>query len=164
MMDAAPKASEAECIRTLRIILIALCMGQALFLAVALFIGQSSGDAGEGFSMEKHQLFLILLGALTLITLSSRQVLSPILRKNMNEENLVTTYQMYAIVRAALLEGPGLFGGVVLLITGLNGLFPQEPLSWVCMLPFVFSVMGAAQDWPSEDKYRMLREELKRAA
>ena len=155
--------SEAEYIRTQRIMLSALCLGPLLFVGVALLLGRLQPVPAGPYRWQEDQILFFILAGLTISNLAARFGVSLILQSRLQAESLFPALQTLGILRMALVEAPALFGGVLLLITGLNRYFPHEPMAWVCLFPLVVCLGAAGLDWPTGDKLRHLREDLERS-
>lgn len=120
---------------------VALLLGATMFTVVALampWIAPPEGDDGSGVEIVE---LLSLVNLVMFLTLLPGAFYLPA-RLAALAPNPVATRR---ILRWALLEGAALFGGVVLLLAGLNGVLPGQAVYYLNAVPylaFAFLVIG----------------------
>lgn len=144
-------AMEPQQVRALRLIGLALSAGAVLFAVVASAIGLMGTSAGAADGPPDASLvqLLSMVHAFLFVTMLTMATFVP----QQLARNLVPQQaQMPYVLRWALVEGAALFGSVIVLIAGTNGVLPDEPiyyanlLSTVAMVTFVFTDLGRLSD------------------
>ncbi len=137
-------------LRVTKVLVGALMFGLVSLTGVFSFLMHSSGKSTQGLSAAP------MLGVLGMVWLSSagmsffipamianglkRQFTGAPPDEAMRE--LMPRYRVIAILRGALLEGPGLFGAVAAFLTGAWGAFTAPALSLLLLLVTFPSVKG----------------------
>jgi hypothetical protein len=114
-------------LRVQQILVGSLLMGLLMFSGVVIYL-RSTGSTSTPPSASSEQLLLIVMGVLTLVTLVAGFVIKRLhtgqMRKladdgvEFDDRTLMGRYSTLNVLRAALAEGPGLFGAVVVMISG----------------------------------------------
>lgn len=148
MNSSAPTSgSQGDTITQSRIILMALASGVVMFTAVALFVGPMNGEESESTMAVLEWVVLAYgVGVLPLVFFLRRLLdgrIAP--RKDAAIEEIKkglmpVEFRVSTILPAALAESAGLFGCVVLLLTG-NALLLIAPIVSVAVILYM---------WPSE--------------
>jgi hypothetical protein len=152
-------------LNTIRIIVAALFLGVASFtgVLVALNLGGSMKPSGSPIQPE---IFAAIVGALAFGAAIALPVIpNAIIRQNAVRYRAATTedekravalqtLSISTIIKCALVEGVGLFGAVVFMLTGMWPILAAPVLAALVILSFL----------PSEGKIALLRERLDRAA
>lgn len=138
-------------LRALRIIGFALAGGAATFATIATALPFITGGAAPTDGPPDAGLVQILSmvhGFLFMTTIVMAAAAPSVMAAKVTAEQAHAPY----ILRWALVEGPALFGSVVVLLAGLNGLLPGENLyylnllSTVAMVTFVLTDLGRLKD------------------
>jgi hypothetical protein len=145
-----PNSTQPGLIATSKILVAALMMGLLTMTGVmVVLVMQGMYQPQPGL-----EILLIVLTVLWPTTAGMSFVMKGVMAKQARakwdasgggeEEDLMPSYQATTIIRAALLEGPGLFGAITYLLTG-NALALIAP---------ALSLAGLGLIFPSEDKFR----------
>ena len=148
----------AQSIRNARIVVLALIGSLGVFAGLVVMLAGLPG--AESFArldwIWLGALLALVLPMLAAFVLAGRifldQTRSRLAVVEPDEPQILGAYQTYTILRAALIEGPGLFGGVVYLISGLG-------YGFVLM---VLSLIGLVMILPTDERYRDFREAVTR--
>lgn len=144
-------AMEPQQLRALRLIGFALCSGAVLFAVVATGIGLM-GAGAEPTDVEPDTTLVQMLSMVHMFMIVTMLAMATIVPSKLAANLAPEQAQMPYILRWALVEGAALFGCVVVLIAGTNGVLPAEPvyyanlLSVVAMVSFVFTDLGRLKD------------------
>lgn len=142
---------QPEQLKALRLIGWALAGGALMFATVATalpFIGAGGSPTGVEPDASTVQLLSIVHGALFLGGLTMAIVVPSQLAKKVPEGQEQAPF----ILRWAMVEGSALFGSVIVLLAGLEGVLPDQPvyyanlLSTVAMVTFVLTDTGKLAD------------------
>lgn len=142
----------ANTVRTLRVILGAMCAGIALLAAVVLW---SAFGAAPRPGSPPPQVFSVVNMAVFFSALGVHFLLPRLLAKS--SEPTPASWQTSMIVRHAPLEGSALLGLVVCFLAAPTGALAAQPALWLNALPAVFFWAVVARNWPSEQVYQDFR-------
>ncbi|QDU86582.1 hypothetical protein Pla163_37330 [Planctomycetes bacterium Pla163] len=135
-------------LKTLRTIGLALASGAVLFATIATALPFISGGAPAPSDVEPDtgvvQVLSMVHGFLFMTTIVMAAAMPSILAAKVTPQQAHAPY----ILRWALVEGPALFGSVIVLLAGLGGVLPGESMyylnlvSTVAMVTFVLTDLG----------------------
>jgi hypothetical protein len=151
-MDREGKNDPNSMLRSLQIMVAVLIMGLVIFSAVAaglVLSGSMPPPGGPGPAAAP--VFLTVMGVLTLVTLAASFVMRGVIvagaRKKFEtgeipEDGVIPQYQVATVLRAALAEGPALFGAVIVMITG----------NWLGFAGTAFGLLMLLVVFPTRDR------------
>lgn len=148
-------------VRTLQIIYAALALGAVMiflaFTLVILLTGAPQPAAADVSFIQVMTLVALLL-TVSLLPLSG-VIANRVLRGGgppATPDEAVSRIRTALILRAALLEGPALFGLVVYMLAGLRGVLQQEAIYWANLFPWILFVGFVALTFPTRDRLESL--------
>jgi hypothetical protein len=150
--------SSPQSVHNTRIVVLALIGGLGVFLVLVVML--AGLPSAESFAtpdwMWLGALLALVVPMIAAFVLAGRifldQTRSRFALLEPGEPEMLAAFQTYTILRAALLEGPGLFGGVVYLVSGLG-------YGFVLM---IVSLVGLLMILPTEERFRDFREAVTR--
>jgi hypothetical protein len=145
-----PNSTHPSLLATSKVLVAALMMGMLTMTGVmVVLVMQGMYQPQPGLEM-----LLVVLAVLWPTTTGMSVIMKQMMIKQARakwessgggeEEDLMPSYQVTTIIRAALLEGPGLFGAITYMLTG----------NVLALIAPALSLAGLGLIFPSEDKFR----------
>lgn len=142
----------AATVRTLRVILGAMCAGIAVLALVVLWFAYGAPPRPGS---PPPEVFSVVNAAVFFSTLGAHLLLPRLLAKS--AEPSLASWQTSMIARHAPLEGSALLGLVVCFLAAPTGALAARPALWLNALPAVFFWAMVARNWPTQAAYEDFR-------
>lgn len=158
-------------VRGLQILHFAFAMGPVLFLGVVAGL-HFSGSLGANAAGGGADILPILALALAAVCLGCYAVAAIATAASFSDQRLavepregediqaraagecVSRIRGALLLRAALVEGPALFGIVIILLASIFGELERQPLYWLAALPAAILLLYIAANFPTADRLK----------